>query len=445
MRPVLRLAGALTCLAAAGCGAGAGTGPSGGGLSSLGDGVGVRGGLGELRVPPQTSYGRLPLSFAPNVGQAPAVARFVARASGVGVALGSRGLTVGVARRGTVSFGFPGARRSLPVGQRALPGRVNYLLGNDRSRWRTGVPTFARVRYPALWPGVDAVFYGNGGQLEYDFVVAPGADPRRIALRVGGERSLRIDRAGSLAIGPAGDAMRLARPRAYQVVDGRRVTVASRYVLAGRGLVRFALGRHDPARALVIDPVLVYSTYLGGDGSDVGHAIAVDGAGSAYVAGSTASTNFPTVAPYQPAKASFADAFVAKLNPSGSALVYSTYLGGGSETTNSAKGIAVDAAGNAYVTGATGSGTFPTTPTALQTTAPGGFTNAFLTRLNSSGSALLYSTYLGGATNQTDARAIALDSTGHAYLTGLTNSSTFPTTVGAFQTTSAAAPNNGDA
>ncbi|MDX6648476.1 MAG: hypothetical protein QOJ97_427, partial [Solirubrobacteraceae bacterium] len=246
---------------------------------------------------------------------------------------------------------------------------------------------------------------------------------------------LRIDRAGSLAIGPAGDAMRLARPRAYQVVDGRRVTVASRYVLAGRGLVRFALGRHDPARALVIDPVLVYSTYLGGSANEFGRAIAVDGAGNAYVAGDTASSDFPaTPGSFQGTNAGgVLDAFVAKLNPSGNALMYATYLGGGG--TDNAKGIAADAAGNAYVTGGTGSADFPTTVGAFQTSAANEGFNAFVTKLNASGSALLYSTYLGGASGQSDARAIALDSAGSAYVTGQTTGSGFPTTAGAFQMT----------
>jgi hypothetical protein len=436
----LLLAAAALCLGASGCGTAAGNPPG------AGDADGVSRDLAEQRAPVRFSYGRIPLSFVPNVGQAPAAARFVAQAKGVGAGFGSSGLTLGVSHRvgssghggsavrsGGVRFGFVGARGVGPLAERALPGRANYLLGNDRSRWRTDVPTFARVRYRALWPGVDAVFYGNGGRLEYDFLVAAGADPGRIALRVGGARSLRIDRAGNLAVGVAGGWLHVKRPHAYQLAARRRVAVASRFVLDGRRVVRFVVGPHDHARALVIDPVLVYSTYLGGPANDFGRAIAVDAGGSAYVAGDTSSTSFPGIGPgsLQSVNAGGVDAFVAKLNPAGDALVYSTYLGGAG--TDNAKAIALDGAGNAYLAGGTSSANFPTTASAWQTLPPSGFTNAFVTKLSASGSALLYSTYLGGTTNQSDARAIALDPGGNAYVTGHTNETTFPTTTGAYQ------------
>jgi hypothetical protein len=458
----LLLAAAALCLGASGCGAAAGAGGSaeaGGNRLVAGGGFAAGRGLADLRVPGRPTYGGIPLSFMPNVGQAPEGSRFVAQARGLGVGFGAGGLTLAVSRRvgsgrarsGSVRLSFVGARGVAPLGERALPGRANYFVGNDRSRWRTDVPTFGRVRYRALWPGVDGVFYGNGGRLEYDFVVAAGVDPGRIALRVGGARALRIDRAGNLIVGIPGGRLQVKRPHAYQLVAGRRVVVASRFALDRRKLVRFVVGAHDHTRSLVIDPVLVYSTYLGGSANDFGRTIAVDAAGSAYLAGDTISTDFPTLGAYQPANAGGVDVFVAKLNPAGNALVYSTYLGGTTPSpgqgnnVDNANGIAVDSAGNAYIAGGTNSTDFPTTAGARQPAFPGGFANAFVTKLSASGSALLYSTYLGGNTNQSDARAIALDASGNAYVTGQTNETTFPATSRAYQQTAPRGPPEGDA
>ncbi|MDQ2761388.1 MAG: SBBP repeat-containing protein [Actinomycetota bacterium] len=345
-----------------------------------------------------SAYGRLPLSFEPNRGQANRRVRLIAH--GAGYALGltdsgallaldrhsaiatyraraARALTAGARVRGrqtgprvsvrTVAVGFVGEspRVRLTAGRR-LPGRVSYLIGNDRRRWQTNIPTFSGAIYRGVWPGIDATFTGSQHQLEYVFDVAPGADPRQIRLAYHGQSSLRLDAAGNLILtAGAGHTVCQLAPRAYQLTGGRRRTVTSRYVLTD-GRVTIKLGAYDHHRALVIDPTvtLAYSTYLGGSDFNGlgGDGIAVDSAGDAYVTGDTTSTDFPTHDPLQPKNGGGENAFVAKLNPAGSALLYSTYLGGsGSDSFgDSGQGIAVDSAGDAYVTGYTTSLDFPT-------------------------------------------------------------------------------------
>jgi len=326
-----------------------------------------------------------------------------------------------------------------------LPGKSNYFIGNDPKKWRTNVPTYARVKYHGVYPGVDVIFYGNQEQLEYDLVVAPGADPSVIALHVaaglprdasstdgGLKPPLRIAPNGELVVRIDGGEVRMYRPLMYQESTGGRREISGSYILKGACDVAFKLGAYDHSRALVIDPVLAYSTYLGGSSVDYGYGIAVDTFGSAYVTGETSSGNFPTTAgAFQTTPAGTSNAFVAKLNPSGSALVYSTYLGG--SDSDFGFGISVDSSGHAYVTGLTVSANFPTTAGAFQTS-PSGELNAFITKLNPSGSALVYSTYLGGS-SVGYAYGIAVDSSGHAYVIGNTQSTNFPTTGGAFQTT----------
>ena len=340
------------------------------------------------------------------------------------------------------------------TGEEELPGKANYFIGNDPKKWRTKVPTYAKARYAGIYPGIDLVYYGNQRQLEFDFAVAPNADPRPIRLRFGGPNNLRLAANGDLEVTTVDGAVAFHKPLVYQVVDGHRHTVAADFALLGKHTFGFRLGRYDRAKALVIDPALAYSTFLGGSGSDAGNAIAVDTAGNVYVAGSTASTDFPvTQGVYQTTNHAAANqslnAFVTKLNPTGTALVYSTYLGGSGTVYggDTASAIAVDTAGNVYVAGQTYSSDFPVTPGAFQTTnraAAIDSTNAFVTELNPTGTALVYSTYLGGSGGQGNytgdkGNAIAVDATGDAYVAGETYSADFPVTQGAFQTTNHAA------
>ncbi|MBI3014117.1 MAG: SBBP repeat-containing protein [Candidatus Tectomicrobia bacterium] len=334
------------------------------------------------------------------------------------------------------------------VGREELPGKSNYFIGNDPKKWRTNVSTYARIEYRDVYPGVNLVYYGNQGQLEYDFIVAPGADPAAIRLSIGGADKQEIDDQGHLVLHAAGGQIRLHKPLVYQEVDGVRKFIPGRYVLIpsslsllpsgegqSKGTIRigFEVAAYDASKPLVIDPVLSYSTYLGGTGADFGNGIAVDSSGNMYVTGYTASANFPTANPVPPGlNAGGYDAFVTKLSATG-ALVYSTYLGGSGD--DRANGIAVDGVGNAYVVGSTNpldhlySNDFPTKE-ALQAQF-GGHTDAFVTKLNASGG-LVYSTYLGGL-DYDGGFGIAVDAAGNVYITGDTWSDTFPTTPGAFQ------------
>ncbi|MBI4637936.1 MAG: SBBP repeat-containing protein [Candidatus Rokubacteria bacterium] len=324
----------------------------------------------------------------------------------------------------------------LVTGVDQLPGRINYFLGNDPARWRTNIPTYARVRYGDVYPGVDLVYDGSRRRMEFDFVLAPGADPGLIRLAFEGAGSVALDERGDLLLKTAAGELRLQKPHLYQESGGRRVAVDGSFALVaapckGRPCpaapvqVAVQVAAYDTGKPLVIDPVLSYSTYLGGSAGDEGFGIAVDASGNAYVAGQTSSTNFPTASALQPVLGGFSDAFVTKLDPSGATLVYSTYLGGSAvELNGGTAGIAVDASGNAYVTGDTSSTDFPTA-SALQP-ASGGSTDAFVTKLNPTGAALVYSTYLGGSSNDRGL-GIAVDASGNAHVTGITLSTDFPT------------------
>ena len=295
-----------------------------------------------------------------------------------------------------------------PVGEEPLPGTANYFIGNDPAKWHTNVPTYAQVRYRNIYPGVDLVYHGNQRQLEFDYLVAPRADPRAIRLRFDGADNLHLAANGDLAVTIAHEALAFHKPSVYQMVDGRRQPVVGDFALLAKHTVGFRLGSYNHAATLVIDPVLAYSTFLGGSGGanavgDTACAVAADNSGSAYVTGSTCSTNFPvTPGVYQPtnlaATNNGCNAFVTKLNATSTALVYSTYLGG--STSDIGRAIAVDTAGDAYVAGQTYSTNFPVTPGAFQTTnkaAANGDANAFVAKLNPTGTALAYSTYLGGS------------------------------------------------
>jgi hypothetical protein len=395
------------------------------------------------------NYSQLPLSFEVNQGQFNAQVQFRSRGPGydlfltsaeVMMALAGRAAdasppvpfplrgsvndarfpsidTSGVRSEGAVvHMEFLGGNPAAQItGLNRLPGIVNYFLGNDASKWRTHIPTYAQVQYQDVYPGINLVYYGNQQKLEYDFDVAPGADPSQIHVGFTGVQTLSVNASGDLVLQAGAQVLRQHQPIAYQNVAGQRLKVATSFVVQGQQ-VGFALGRYDRTLPLVIDPVLSYSTYLDGNSSalgdgDYGHGIAVDAAGNAYITGST-----------EPANRGVWHAFVAKLNATGSALVYSTYFGGSSSDFGDG-GIAVDAAGNAYVTGTTYSADFPTVDP-LQATYSGG--DAFVAKLNATGSALVYSTYLGGS-RENDGYGIAVDVAGNAYVTGVTNSPDFPT------------------
>ncbi|MFQ5859801.1 MAG: SBBP repeat-containing protein, partial [Anaerolineae bacterium] len=316
------------------------------------------------------------------------------------------------------------------VGLDELPGKVNYFIGTDPQNWHTSLPTYARIQYQDVYPGVDLVYYGNQGHLEYDLVVSPGADPDAIRVRFEGADKINLDDQGNLIVHIGGGQVIQRAPVIYQEVAGVQQAISGRYVLHGDQEVGFQVAAYVAGRPLIIDPVLDYSTYLGGSERDYGHGIAVGADGSVYVSGETLSENFPTEDPIQPAKDNSIDAFVTKLSTDGSTLVYSTYLGGSSGDV--AYAIAVDGDGSAYVTGPA-STDFPTTPGSFQTEHAGG-TDAFVAKLNPAGDALVYSTFLGGrGSDQT--WGIAVGGDGSAYVTGATGrpGDDFPVTPGAFQ------------
>ena len=299
-----------------------------------------------------------------------------------------------------------------------LPGTSNYFIGNEPSHWTTRIPNYAKVAVRNAYPGIDLIFYGNG-ELEYDWVLAPGADSGQIRLKLEGARDLQLDSNGDVLVTPA---IRQRKPFAYQIIDGRQLPIDCSYQLRGEELA-FRVGTYDRRRPLVIDPTLVYSTFLSGRGeSNIGEAVAVDAAGNAYITGYTDSPNFPLLHPF---KSTFqgtpTTGFVTKISPTGT-LLYSTYLGGFGD--DQAHGIAVDRDGNAYVAGITASLDFPTV-NALQPTSTGG-TDAFITKVSPDGSKLVYSTFLGGSSFDYG-YAVAADPDGNAYVTGYTISSDFPT------------------
>lgn len=312
-----------------------------------------------------------------------------------------------------------------------LPGRVNYFIGDDPKLWRANVPTFAKVKARAVYPGVDVVYYGQRRQWEYDFVVAPGADPRAIKFGFEGAGQIEINADGALILRASDGEWCQRRPVVYQEIDGARRFIAGRYVLDNRNRAGFEIGAYDRSRPLVIDPVVSYATYLGGAGQDFGRAIAVDAAGAVYVTGSTTSANFP-VSPgaYTTPGAAAGNAFVAKLNPAGTAFVYTTYFGGSGVDSGAA--ISVDQSGAAYVTGRTESADFPASPGALQGELKGS-SDAFVLKLNPAGSALGYATFLGGS-NLEEGVGIGLDAAGNVYAGGNTRSADFPVSSGAYQT-----------
>lgn len=403
------------------------------------------------------AYGKLPLAFEINEGQSDSQVKFLSRGNGYTLFLTPAEAVLSL-RHNTSKFPNElktkteaddvvrmringGNRLCKVVGEDKLSGISSYFVGNDPSRWRTKVVQYAKVRFKDIYPGVDLVYYGNQGKLEYDFVVKPGADPSVIQAAWMGAKETRVEN-GSLVLkvgtknSPSGNGKKVVfkAPMVYQEIDGVRKPIESRYVLAGKNKMGFKVATYDSTRPLIIDPQLDYSTFLGGIYADGINNIWVDSSGNAYLHGNTASTNFPTTAgAFQTTLGgpTADNSFVAKLNPSGTALVFSTLIGGNNSET--AFGLYVDSGGNIYLTGYTTSTNYPTTAGAFQTALTGS-DNAYVTKLNPTGSALVYSTYLGG--NSADAgTGIAADGAGNAYVDGYTRSTNFPTTAGSYQTT----------
>ena len=456
------------------------------------------------------AYGRLPLSFEANQGQTDAQVRFLSRGNGYTLFLTGTEAVLSLRSAAPVEpnsylWPRPSAKADLTrelwlqdhsqqesqatvlliqlvspnpeakiLGADELPGKSNYFIGNDPKKWRTDVPTYAKVKYHEVYPGVDLVYYGNQGRLEYDFEIAPGADPKKISLAIAGATNatptgrepeggsfLSIDPNGDLVVATKGGEVRYQKPVAFQratnsgpgPADAKaKHFVEARYILKSENQVGFEVASYNAAKPLIIDPVLLYATYLAGGLNDQGLAIAVDSLGSAYITGLTNSTDFPTTmgafkrtcgtdstCDGAGAGNSNTDVFVTKLNAAGSALVYSTYLGGSLRDLGNA--IAVDSSGNAYVTGSTNSLDFPVTSGAFQTScgpvvgrdnfscaivqrntcgvAGGQILDAFVTKLNPTGSTLVYSTFLGG-TSHDSGNAIAVNAAGEAYIAGQT-------------------------
>jgi hypothetical protein len=434
---------------------------------------------------PAGSYA-VPLSFEPNQGQAGPEVKFLSRSRGYTLFLTATEAVIAMRAGGpasadrqtqTLRMQLVGANPTARVtGEQALGGKVNYVRGSDPSGWRTDISTYARVRYEEIYPGIDVVYYRQGGDLEYDFVVGAGGDPDSIQLAFTGAENVAVNVDGDLVLQTKAGEIRQPKPVVYQDVDGVRRPVSGGYLLDGDSRVGFRLGAYDRTRPLVIDPLLVYSTFLGGSAEETGWDIAVDNALNAYVTGFTpslAGTDYDAfVAKFSPAGALLwvtmlgdncedeargiavsktgqvyvtgslgycypfptlnGGAFVAKLTATGGVgylFPFSDYWYGGSDL---GQAVAVDAWGRAYVTGITSSGSFPTTPGAFQPQFAGGIGDGFVVKVNAAGNALLYGTYLGGSQYES-LNDIAVDAAGNAFVTGSTDSRDFPVTPGAFQ------------
>ena len=385
---------------------------------------------------------RIPAVFERNEGQAPRAFRYLARHAEHEFAFAPNGVAIAIsdaAGSSVVELRFDGGRAPEPTAEQPSEGRVNYLRGARAREWVVDVPTFERIRYAEVYRGIDAVFYAAGPRVEYDLVARPHADPSAIALAFDGATAVRVSEAGDLVVETRHGSMIQRRPTVYQMHGERRVPVPAAYRVDGtRALL--ALGAYDPAETLVIDPVIAYSTDFGGSAADYVTAVAADAAGNLYAAGTTQSSNLPTTAGafdaslalHDAAASVSQDAFVAKLSANGATLIYATYLGGSG--IEGATGIAVDAAGHAYVTGATTSTDFPTTSGAVDRFCGGDCRplDGFVAKLAPAGNALVYSSYLGGA-SQDEPVAIAVDAAGEAIVAGQACSADFPITASAFQ------------
>lgn len=404
----------------------------------------------------KSQYTKLPLTFVPNRGQSPGGVRYQASGAGYHFAFHRRGVTLGFSGRGhaaapalaaptlgsgsaagltglasaqnaTLDLRFVGANPRPGVrGADRAPGRVNYLVG-DHSSWHRNISTYSALAYSGLWKGIDMRFLGKPGELKYEFGVAPGADPSRIALDYGGAAGLSVAADGGLRVATRRGTLKDSAPVAYQLIDGRRVPVTASYRLNGRTGYGFTLGAYDHSRPLVIDPGVDYGTYLGGTNADEAFGVATDSSGNTYVTGFMSSSDYPTTpGAFDTTANGGSDGFVTKLSADGTTAVYSTYLGG-SSSLDYPNAIAVDSSGAAYVMGYTESTNFPTAGVGVDTTYNGSG-DMFVSKLSSDGSSLPWSTYLGGTGGDGYQQngSIALDSAGNSWVDSVTQSTDFP-------------------
>jgi Concanavalin A-like lectin/glucanases superfamily/Beta-propeller repeat len=399
------------------------------------------------------ALGSLPLSFEANQGQTDSHVQFLARAPGYGLFLTSTEAvlsltqTTGTAESAapetsTVRMQFVGGNTSAQMqGLDLQTGTSNYFVGSNPLNWITDVANYGSVEYQDVYAGVDVVFHGNPSQLQYDFLVAAGADPGQIRLNFEGPDQVALDDQGNLVLSVGQSSVTAHAPVVYQDIDGVRQSVEGHYVLLGNNEVGFEVGDYDTSLKLVIDPTLTYATYLGGNSTDQGFGVAVDAAGNAYITGlAWSASTFPvTSGAFNTTGSGSYDVFVTKLSADGTQVLYSTFLGGSGD--DRGYGIALDGSGNAYVTGRTTSNDFAITTGAAQSTFGGGTFDGFIAKLNSAGNALEHSTYLGGSGNENNTgyngynnATIAVDSLGNAWVTGMTESNDFFTTANAFQT-----------
>jgi hypothetical protein len=420
------------------------------------------------------SYGKLPLVFEKNLGQTSPQVKFLAHASGYALFLTgheavlrldvpepettANSAAAAIKHRAgrdakdrkvaVVSLSLAGSHSPAQIeGLDVQPGHTNYFIGRNSSRWQRNVPLYARVKYSAVYPGVDAIYYGNESRLETDYIVGPGSDPNQIVLHVRGSKSLATDAQGNVVLASAAGNLILHRPNVYQQIGGTRQAIAANYFELGKNSIGIRLGAYDSRQRLVIDPVLDYSTLLGGSGGESGNAIAVDSSGDAYVCGKTSSSLFPTtngVIQGSLKVSTATNAFITEFDPTGTTLIFSTYLGGSIK--DSCTGIGLDSSENVYVTGTTSSLDFPlgANPNPIMASFPSGNlgTTGFFAEVSSAGTALTYSTYLGGNYRDTPA-GLAMDPTGIPYVVGTTESTNFPISpLNAYQTTSIANDNS---
>ena len=408
------------------------------------------------------NYGKLPLSFEANLGQSPDAVKFLSRSKGYTLFLTPTEAVFSLRhddqKNTSTSFGMNlvGAHRDARVeGEQQLQGKVNYLIGNDRSRWRTDIPTFQRVHYGDVWQGIDLVWYGTQTEMEYDFLVKPGSEVAQIRVEFKGVEEMRLNEKGDLILVTNGEEVVHSAPKVYQVQEEGRVAVFGKYVIKDTDEIGFEVGDYDHSKPLVIDPVLIYSSYIGGDSSDLGFAVAADVNGNAYIAGESSSSEvtFPLANSIQGTQNGTL-AFITKLNATGTGVIYSTFLGDANGLCTQdvcgteVRGIAVNSTGRASITGATvndnNESDFPVTPNAYQRN---GFcigvcglgfdrrVDAFVSVLSEGGDSLVYSTFFGGGASASglsgrafDAgNALAIDGSNRIYITGQTASNNLPT------------------
>ncbi len=364
-----------------------------------------------------STFGKFPLRFEERDA---AAGQYISRGPGYAIRLHPAGADLRTAAS-EVSVILLGANpKAAAKPMEVLAAHSNYFIGSDARQWKSNLRNFARVRYSQVYPGIDLDYYGHGDSLEYDFLVAPGGDPNAIRMQFS---RVRITAAGDLEMT---DGIVWRKPVAYQNLHGNRQPVPAEFVQLAENRIGFRTGAYDHTQPLIIDPVLQYATYLGGSGADEANAIAADAAGNTYITGFTKSIDFPTKpGVFQPVPQGSQDAFIVKISPNGSAILYATFIGGNG--TDTALGIAIDAQGNAYITGRTESTNFPVTTGAFQMTLSGGngIGDAFALKLDPTGGKLVYSTYLGGSLDE-QGNSIAVDKSGSAYVAGWTQSLNFP-------------------